>query len=140
MSNTKKYNTHLASEFHVLSVLFRLGADAALTLGNKKAVDISVIKSEGEALTIDVKGVAGKDDWPADNLTIPEHDRQFIGVGSLEKRIDKPDEVPSVWIVPARRITEFVRSYKSRKVVSRSDIVAKGGSYRDRWNLILDNT
>jgi hypothetical protein len=34
------YNTNLAAEFYVLSLLHRLGADAALTLGNKKAVDI----------------------------------------------------------------------------------------------------
>jgi hypothetical protein len=37
-----KYNTNLAAEFYVLSILHRLGAEAALTLGNKKAVDINV--------------------------------------------------------------------------------------------------
>ena len=36
------YNTNLASEFHVLSVLHRLGATANLTLGNKKGVEIFV--------------------------------------------------------------------------------------------------
>ena len=36
------YNTNLAAEFFVLSTLHRLGADAALTLGNKKAVDIAI--------------------------------------------------------------------------------------------------
>ena len=35
-----KYNTNMASEFYVLSMLHRIGVDAALTLGNKKAVDI----------------------------------------------------------------------------------------------------
>ncbi len=39
-----KYNTNLASEFYVLSMLHRLGADASLTLGNKKAVDIIVVQ------------------------------------------------------------------------------------------------
>ena len=34
------YNTNLAAEFYVLSMLHRLGADAALTLGNKKGVDM----------------------------------------------------------------------------------------------------
>jgi hypothetical protein len=41
------YNTNLAAEFYVLSMLHRLGADAALTLGNKKAVDIIVVKANG---------------------------------------------------------------------------------------------
>ena len=38
------YNTNLAAEFHVLSMLHRLGADATLTLGNKKGVDIVVVR------------------------------------------------------------------------------------------------
>ena len=38
------YNTNLASEFYVLSMLHRLGSDASLTLGNKKSVDI--VKNE----------------------------------------------------------------------------------------------
>ena len=33
------YNTNLAAEFYVLSALHRLGAEATLTLGNKKAVE-----------------------------------------------------------------------------------------------------
>ena len=65
------YNTNLAAEFYVLSMLHRLGADASLTLGNKKAVDILVVRGAGKALTIDVKGVAGRFDWPADNIRLP---------------------------------------------------------------------
>ena len=34
------YNTNLASEFYVLSMLYRCGLDASLTLGNKKSVDV----------------------------------------------------------------------------------------------------
>ena len=54
------YNTNLASEFYVLSVLHRLGAEANLTLGNKKAVDIVIVHAAGDAVTVDVKGLAGK--------------------------------------------------------------------------------
>ena len=62
------YNTNLAAEFYVLSMLHRLGADAALTLGNKKAVDIFVANEGGSTITIEVKGVAKRYDWPADNI------------------------------------------------------------------------
>jgi hypothetical protein len=41
------YNTNLASEFYVLSMLYRLGFDANLTLGNKKSVDIAVCWGRG---------------------------------------------------------------------------------------------
>jgi hypothetical protein len=38
------FNTHLAAEFLVMSALYRLGANALLTPGNKKTVDIVVEK------------------------------------------------------------------------------------------------
>ena len=43
----------MAAEFHVLSVLHRLGLTATLTLGNKKSVDIVVVRETGKAVTID---------------------------------------------------------------------------------------
>ncbi len=63
-----QYNTNLAAEFFVLSALHRLGADATLTFGNKKSVDIAVVKGAGETITIDVKGLAGTTSWPIDNV------------------------------------------------------------------------
>lgn len=51
------YNTNLAAEFYVLSMLHHLGANAALALGNKKAVDIIVASEDGTTTTIDVKGL-----------------------------------------------------------------------------------
>lgn len=59
MSN---YNTNLASEFHVLSMLHRLGLDAVLTLGNKKMVDVVVTNDEGDVITLNVKSIAKKYD------------------------------------------------------------------------------
>ena len=53
------YNTNLAAEFYVLSMLHRLGFDASLTLGNKKAVDVVVVRDSGNVMTVDVKGLAG---------------------------------------------------------------------------------
>lgn len=42
------YNTNLAADFYVLSILHRLGAEATLTLGNKKSIDIVVTRKAGE--------------------------------------------------------------------------------------------
>ncbi|MCX7735386.1 MAG: hypothetical protein N2319_01620 [Candidatus Kapabacteria bacterium] len=52
----KGYNTNLAAEFYVLSILYRLGINAHLTLGNKKSVDI-VVENDKGLITIDVKGL-----------------------------------------------------------------------------------
>ena len=62
------YNTNLASEFYVMSMLHRKGINAILTLGNKKAVDI-MIEKNGKIITIDVKGLLEKSgSFPADNI------------------------------------------------------------------------
>jgi hypothetical protein len=51
------YATNLAAELYDLSMLYGLGTDASLTLGNKKAVEIVVASTPGRTVTIAVKGV-----------------------------------------------------------------------------------
>lgn len=133
------YNTNLAAEFYVMSALYRLGADAALSLGSKKAVDITVIRGEGEAVTVDVKGVAGPYDWPADNVRVPDHDRHFLVLVSFEGRIRDLAQVPSVWVVPARELAPFLRTYRTRAVISRAAMRAEGSRFRGAWALLLGN-
>ena len=94
------YNTNLASEYYVLSCLHRLGVTANLTLGNKKAVDIVVVREAGGAVAVEVKGVAGKHDWPADNLTTTQPDRHHVVLVSYEGKIAEPSMPPRVWVLP----------------------------------------
>lgn len=136
----ESYNTNLAAEFYVMSTLHRLGADAALSLGNKKAVDITVIRGEGEAVTVDVKGVAGAFDWPADNVKVPDHGRHFLVLVSFEGRIGEVSQVPSVWVVPARDIVPFFRTYQTRRVISRAALRVEGARFRDGWPLLLGSS
>lgn len=98
-----KYNTNLASEFHVLSILHRLGLDAVLTLGNKKMVDIVITNKNGGFTTIDVKGIAKKYDWPADNIRIPKDGHHFVVLVSYEGKIEDTTFMPSAWIIPHKK-------------------------------------
>lgn len=131
-----KYNTNLASEFYVLSMLHRLGADATLTLGNKKAVDIMVVNEDKTITTIDVKGVAKRYDWPADNIHRLTDDHHFYVFVCFEGQITNPLTLPSVWIIPAKDLKPFIREYKTRVVVSRAEVKAKGNQYENEWPLI----
>jgi hypothetical protein len=130
------YNTNLAAEFHVLSILHRRGAEASLTLGNKKSVDIAVVRGAGRTVTIDVKGVAKRWDWPADNVRVPDHNRHFLVLVSFEGKIREPESVPSVWVIPARLITPFMKKYKTRTVISRATVEAKGARFRNAWSSV----
>jgi len=135
MSN---YDTNLASEFFVLATLHRLGVDASLTLGNKKAVDIFVARCSGEVVTVDVKGVAGKHDWPAGNIRNVEPKNHFVVLVSFEGRIADPTAMPSVWVVPYVELKTYFREYHGGRLnVSRSDILERGGEYLNAWHLIV---
>ena len=131
-----KYNTNLAAEFYVLSMLYRLGADASLTLGNKKAVDIIVVK-DGTTTTVDVKGLAGPYDWPADNIRVLAGTDHFYVLVSFEGKIADPSYQPSVWVIPADELSQFIREYKTRSVISRADVKSKGTNFLHAWSLIV---
>ena len=130
------YNTNLAAEFYVLSMLHRRGAEASLTLGNKKSVDIAVVRGAGRTVTIDVKGVAKRCDWPADNVRLPEHNRHFLALVCFEGKIRESAATPSVWIVPAQKIARFLRKYRTRTVISRAAVEAEGTRFREAWHLV----
>ena len=101
-----RYHTNLAAEFYVLSCLHRIGLDAHLTLGNRKGVDIVVVRDAGDAITIEVKGLAGKYEWPAGNLNAERPESHFVVLVSFEGRIDASDmPPPRAWVVPFPRFT-----------------------------------
>ena len=107
-----KYDTNLAAEFYVLSVLHRLGISATLTLGNKKAVDIVVITNKGSVRTIDVKGLAGTTNWPVDNLKRGHQDHFIVFVSFLDQ-IHDLNVVPEVYVVPSTLVKR--RVYRNPK-------------------------
>lgn len=132
------YNTNLAAEFYVLSMLHRVGADAALTLGNKKAIDIIVAIEGRKTITIDVKGLEGRYDWPADNIRLLNDPQHFYVLVSFEGRIADPLSVPSAWIIPSNELAQFVRKYRTRTVISRAAVKAKGEAFLNAWFRIVE--
>ena len=136
MSDTS-YNTNLAAEFHVMSVLHRLGADAALTLGNKKSVDIAVIRGKGDSITIDVKGLEGKTGWPVDNVG-PGKAKHFLVFVCFQGKIADPEVIPLVWVVPSLKLEPLM--YKApggRRLVTLSTLNKQGTKYKDAWKAVM---
>ncbi len=130
------YNTNLAAEFYVLSMLHRLGADAALTLGNKKAVDIIVANENRTITTVEVKGLAKAYDWPADNIHSFKDANHFYALVSFEGKIADPLFAPSVWIIPSEKLSPFIKNYETRVVISRAKVKADGQQFLHSWSLI----
>jgi hypothetical protein len=119
------YNTNLASEFHVLSLLHRRGLDANLTLGNKKAVDIVVVRHAGDTVTIDVKAVAGKVDWITGNVPDVPKPNHFVVLLTYDGKFEDIHFVPRAWVLPHEHLLRHVKSAKApstMKFVSRSEV------------------
>ena len=138
-------NTNLASEFYVLSMLHRIGVNAILTLGNKKAVDI-VVEKEGKSLTIDVKGLKSKAGFPVDNCSEKSNTHYYIFVSYLNK-IEDISAVPEVYIVPANELYKkhkelngetiiYINPKKNRKLVSYSRLKVLTDKYLNKWDLL----
>ncbi len=131
------YNTNLAAEFYVLSMLHRLGANANLTLGNKKSVDIAVIRDKGDSVTIDVKGLAGKTGWPIDNIGSGKS-KHFIVFVCFQGKIADPSSAPLVWVVPSLKIASL--AYKApggRRLMRVSTLNNSGAAYLDAWQSVI---
>ncbi len=133
----KGYNTNLAAKFHVLSVLYRLGCDASLTLGNQKSVDIVVVRDGRKPVTIDVKGLAGTTSWPVDNVKLIGLRHFLVFVSYLGKIADHAVH-PEVYVVPSKRLAHLVYHSPNgrRRVLQLSRMRRDGVVFRDAWHLL----
>ena len=133
-----KYNTNLASEFYVLSMLHRLGADALLTLGNKKAVDILVERASGSVATVEVKGLAGTTAWPVDNVDL-DKENHFLVFVCYNNEISDMSKHPDSWIIPANMLGAIrYEAPGGRRVVRRSTLNREDyRAYRENWEGLL---
>ncbi len=131
------YNTNLAAEFFVLSMLHRLGMDASLTLGNKKSVDIVVVRDSGDVATVDVKGLAGTTSWPVDNVKKTTKGHFLVFVTYLGKINDHTISA-EVYVVPSTKLAPLVYHSPNgkRKVLQVSRMRRDGKAYKDAWHLL----
>ena len=132
------YNTNLAAEFYVLSALYRLGIEANLTLGNRKAVDIYALNESGTPFTIDVKGLAGKTSWPIDNVrkTAPNHFLVFVCfLGTIEDVQTQPE----VFVVPSLELEPLVYTAPGgRRLVQLRTLQKLSQTYENKWVLMRE--
>ena len=128
---------NMASEYYVMSMLYRKGLTPNLTLGNKKAIDIVLLKNS-KYLTIDVKGSTGKNDPFVNKVNVA--DNHFYIFVLYEKYFDDPYSLPSIYIVPSNDLESLVKNNergKNIKVARYSKLVKQGQKYKDNWDVLL---
>ena len=96
-----------------------------------------VARRAGDAVTVEVKGVAKKYDWPANNLRTQDPNRHFVALVSFEGRIAESSmPAPRVWILPFPEVEKFKRFYNGRTNVSRAAVLKQAAAFENAWHLI----
>ena len=137
----KSYNTNLASEYFIMSILCRAGKDAYLSLGNKKGVDI-IVKTERDTICIvEVKGVSKKLDWLINNNGIfPAADNLFYALVCYNNKIHELESTPDFWVIPSLRIKEDLKfktaSNKKTVYLSNSEIQKTYSKFKNRIDIL----
>ena len=135
----KGYNTNLASEYYVLSMLYRQGFDAYITLGNKKGIDIILNLNDVKQITIDVKGLQGTTLFPLDNLdeqaNKPNH---FVVFLSFLNKMSDPLELPEIYVLPHNILKELMyhNPKGNRKGINLSMLRSTAETYRNNWQIL----
>ena len=135
------YNTNLASEFYVLSMLYRLGFDVNLTLGNKKSVDIAVVLGPGRAVTVDVKAVAGKMDWLMGSSPDQPKLNHYVVLVSYEGRFGDAQHAPRCWVLRHGEVLPLVKMARGKggmRYLSRKEVLNGFGSREGAWQLLAE--
>lgn len=129
---TKNFQTGIASEYLVLSMLYRLGADAYITLGNRKSIDIWVIQDENHAISIDVKSVRDYSSIPVDHVQgLPNHYIVFV---VYKKKFSDLKQLPDIYVVPSEEVVRRRVTFNTYYRIMKGDI----DEFKDRWDLIVE--
>ena len=110
--------TGIASEHLVLSMLYRLGAKAYLTLGNEKSIDIRITKDDGSWISVDVKSVRKWDSIPVGNA-VGKDNHYYV--------------FPEFYIVPSDIVVERRKEFNGGPIdIFKKDIA----DYKDKWDIL----
>ena len=126
------YNTGMASEYLILSKLYRLDLEAYLSQGNKKSIDIRIVKNDETAISIDVKAVRGYSSLVVNNV-VPRKNHFIIFVVYNNKFEDLTTE-PDIFIVPSEMVVEpMVSDFNGERRVMKGALEA----YKEQWSLLM---
>ena len=123
--------TGIASEHLVLSMLYRLGAKAYLTLGNEKSIDIRITKDDGSWISVDVKSVRKWDSIPVGNAV--GKDNHYYVFVIYNNKFSDLSVFPEFYIVPSDIVVERRKEFNGGPIdIFKKDIA----DYKDKWDIL----
>lgn len=123
-------DTGTASEFLVCSMLMRMGAEAYVTMGNKKQVDIRVVYNN-TAKTIDVKAVRGYSSWIVNNVKSDAN--HYVVLLCYNNNFEDATYMPETFVIPSEKLISLSKSFKDQKRIFKGDVL----EYKNAWKLFF---
>lgn len=125
------FNTGIAAEYFILSQLYRQGIEAYVSQGNKKAIDIRIVRPDGVAVSLDVKAVRGYSSLVVNNVKpVLGH---FVAFVIYNGKFEDVSTYPEAFIVPSIEVPAITKCWKDEKRVMKGSL----DTYKDRWDLLL---
>ncbi len=126
------YNTGIASEYLILSILYRLELEAYVSQGNKKSIDIRVIRNDGTPISIDVKSVRGYSSLVVNNVESKKN--HFIVFVVYNNKFEEPEYSPNIYVVPSELVSDITEDYSGEKRVLKNKLI----NYKSKWDFIIN--
>jgi len=114
-------------------LLYRQGVEAYLSQGNKKSIDIRIIKSDGTSISVDVKSVRGYSSLVVNN--VKAENNHFVVFVIYKNQFEKLDLLPDIYIVPSNQLELITEIYGNEKRVLKGKIK----DFKNKWEYIIEN-
>lgn len=125
------FDTGIAAEYFILSQLYRQGIEAYISQGNKKSIDIRLIRLDGIAVSVDVKAVRGYSSVVVNNVR--PGDNHFIAIVIYNDKFEDVSTVPEVFIVPSAELAAITSHWKDEKRVMKGKLAP----FKNQWHTLL---
>jgi hypothetical protein len=108
------FNTGIASEYLILSKFYRMELEAYMSQGNKKSVDIRVIKKDGQPISVDVKAVRGYSSLVVNNVVAK--DNHFVVFVIYNNKFEDVSVDPEIYVVPTNELAASLKLMVKKNV------------------------
>lgn len=130
IKRANSFNTGIAAEYFILSQLYRMGVEAYISQGNKKAIDIRIIRNDGSAASVDVKSVRGYTSFIVNNVKSKEN--HFLCFVRYSGKFSEIDKFPEVYIISSQEVIKRRKKFKREKRIMVGSVL----KYKNRWDLL----
>ena len=116
----------------MLSVLYQLGAEAAMSVGPDRGVDITVVRRPGEVVTVDVKVVSGTKSWTASDF--PPIGNHFVVFVCFTQGDAIGQEIPESYVLNSRDLHAWA---DQEGAISVGQLARSAQEAREAWDRLL---